>query len=42
MDVKKPNKIKGKSVKVKELEDIYVKIFFGIYVMNPKRCSSFY
>lgn len=37
MDVKKQKKVKGKSVKVEDLEDMYVKNQFEIYVLNPRR-----
>ena len=37
---KKKKKNKGKSVQVEDLEDVYVKNQFGIYVLNPKLCSS--
>ena len=42
VDVKKKKKNKGKNVQVEDLEDMYVKNKFGIYVLNPKRCSSSY
>ena len=43
MDVKKKKKKKkGKSIQVEKLEDMYVKNQFGIYVLNPRRCSSSY
>ena len=42
MDVKEGKKKKGKSVQVEDLEDMYVKNQFWIYVSNPKRCSSSY
>ena len=42
VDVKKKKKNKGKSVQVEDLEDMYVKNQFGIYVLNPRRCSSSY
>ena len=40
--VKEKKKNKGKSVQIEDLEDIYVKNQFGIYVLNPERCSSSY
>ena len=42
VDVKKKKKNKGKSVQVEDLEDMYVKNKFGIYVLNPKKNSSYY
>ena len=42
VDVKKKKKNKGKSVQVEDLEDMYVKNQFSIYVLNPARCSSSY
>ena len=42
VDVKKKKKKKEKNVQVEDLEDMYVKNEFGIYVLNPKRCSSSY
>ena len=42
VDVKKKKKNKGKNVQVEDLEDMYVKNEFGIYVLNPRRCSSSY
>ena len=41
VDVKK-KKNKGKSVHVKDLEEMYVKNQFEIHVLNPRRCSSSY
>ena len=41
-EMKKQQQNKGKSVQVEESEDMYVKNYFGIYVLNPKRCSSSY
>ena len=41
-EMKKQQQNKGKGVQVEELEDMYVKNYFGIYVLNPKRCSSSY
>ena len=37
---KKKKKNKGKSVQVEDLEDMYVKNQFGIYVLNPRIYSS--
>ena len=41
-EMKKQQQKKGKSVQVEESEDMYVKNYFGIYVLNPRRCSSSY
>ena len=42
MDVKKHKKVKGKSVQVEDLEDMYLNNQFWIYVLNPRRFSSYY
>lgn len=42
VDVKKKKKNKGKSVQVEDLEEMYVKNQFEIYVLSPKICSSNY
>ena len=42
VDVKKKKKNKGKSVQIKDLEDMYVKNQSEIYVLNPRRFSSSY
>ena len=42
MDVKKKKQNKGKNVQVEDLEDMYVKNQFGIYVLNPRIFSSSY
>ena len=42
VDVKKKKKNKEKNVQDEDLEDMYVKNEFGIYVMNPRRCSCNY
>ena len=42
VDVKKKKKNKGENVQVEDLEDMYVKNEFGIYVLNSRRCSSSY
>ena len=42
VDVEMKKKNKEMNVKVDDLEDIYVKNYFGIYVLNPRRCSSSY
>ena len=39
---KKKKKNKGKSVQVEDLEDMYVKNQFRIYVLNPRIFSSSY
>ena len=38
VDVKEKKKNRAKSVQVEDLEDIYVKNQFEIYVLNHKRC----
>ena len=42
VDVKKKKKNKGENVQVEDLEDMYVKNQFGIFVLNLTRCSSSY
>ena len=39
---KKKKKNKGKNVQDEDLEGMYVKNELGIYVLNPRRCSSSY
>lgn len=41
MDLKK-YKTKGKTIQVEDLKDMYMKNQFGIYVLDPRRCSSSY
>ena len=42
VDMKKKKKNKGKNVQDEDLEGMYVKNELGIYVLNPRRCSSSY
>ena len=42
VDLKKKKKNKEKNVQDEDLEDMYVKNKFEIYVLNPRRCSSNY
>ena len=42
MDVKKQNKVKGKSVQIEDLEDMYEKKKIEICVLDPRRFSSSY
>lgn len=39
-DLKRQRKLKWKSMQAEKLEDMYVKNQFGVYVLNPGRCSS--